>query len=82
MDWAYASDEAVKLVAEIVGSPIDIIEAVRTKYAHKDFAQMREVKGLDISMSDAVTFRYIAAPLSNEQIATLFQIEALRPANR
>jgi NitT/TauT family transport system substrate-binding protein len=32
------------------------------------------ISGLDTVMADGVAFKFLAAPLSNEQIAQLFQI--------
>jgi hypothetical protein len=32
------------------------------------------IEGLDLAMADAVRFKYIAAPLSKEQLATLILV--------
>ena len=79
LDWAYASPEAVKVVAKMVGASEEVVEETRSKHTLKQQLQPYDMHGLDRSMQDAIEFKYISAPLTREQQAELFQIGPLLP---
>ena len=81
-DWAYASPEAVKIVAETFSIAPDIIEEVRTKYTTRALTQLGEIKNLQQTIKDAVEFKYLSAPLTGEQQRNLFQLDAVRPVGK
>jgi NitT/TauT family transport system substrate-binding protein len=73
VDWMYSSPEALKIYVEYSGLPDNIVQRV-LKLIPKDALQTDEVKGLDDIMADAVTQKFLSAPLSPDQIKELVQI--------
>jgi NitT/TauT family transport system substrate-binding protein len=74
LDWMYAGDDALKAYAAFANIPFATAKQVRDEFFPKDILQPEHVMGLDALMADAVTFKYIAAPLSKDQIADLIRI--------
>lgn len=74
LDWMYAGDDALKAYAAFANIPFATAKQVRDEFFPKDILQPEHVIGLDALMADAVTFKYIAAPLSKDQIADLIRI--------
>lgn len=76
VDWMYSGDDALKAYAAFAGISFETARQVRDEFFPKEILQPERVKGLDALMADAVTFKYIAAPLTKEQIADLIRIPA------
>jgi NitT/TauT family transport system substrate-binding protein len=74
LDWMYAGDDALKPYAAFANIPLATAKQVRDEFFPKDILQPEHVMGLDALMADAVTFKYIATPLSKDQIADLIRI--------
>jgi NitT/TauT family transport system substrate-binding protein len=73
VDWMYSSPEALKIYGEYSNLPDSIVQRV-VKLVPKDSVQTDEVKGLNDIMADAVTQKFLAAPLTPDQIKELVQI--------
>jgi NitT/TauT family transport system substrate-binding protein len=73
VDWMYSSPDALKVYSEYSNLPANIVQRV-LKLIPKEALQTGEVKGLDDIMADAVTQKFIAAPLTPDQIKELIQI--------
>ena len=73
IDWMYSSPDALKIYGEYSGLPADIVQRV-VKLIPKEAVQTEEVKGLDDVMADAVTQKFLAAPLTPDQVKELVQI--------
>jgi NitT/TauT family transport system substrate-binding protein len=74
VDWMYSSPEALKVYAEYSNLPDNIVRRV-LQLIPKDALQTDEVKGLDAVMADAVTQKFLSAPLTPDQIKELVQIQ-------
>jgi NitT/TauT family transport system substrate-binding protein len=74
VDWMYSSPEALKVYGEYSGLPDNIVQRV-LKLIPKEALQTDEVKGLDSVMADAVAQKFLAAPLTPDQIKELIQIQ-------
>jgi ABC-type nitrate/sulfonate/bicarbonate transport system substrate-binding protein len=74
VDWMYAGDEPLKMYAEFAGVPLEIARQVRERFFPKSLLVPDRLTGLDALMADAVTFKYLAEPLSNEQLGELIRI--------
>jgi NitT/TauT family transport system substrate-binding protein len=74
VDWMYAGDDALKSYAVFAGISLATAKQVRDEFFPKDILQPERIMGLDALMADAITFKYISAPLSKEQIADLIRI--------
>jgi len=73
VDWMYSSPDALKIYGEYSGLPDSIVQRV-IKLIPKEALQTEQVKDLDGVMADAVTQKFLAAPLTPDQIKELVQI--------
>jgi NitT/TauT family transport system substrate-binding protein len=73
VDWMYSSPDALKIYGEYSGLPDNIVQRV-LKLVPKESLQTDEVKGLDAIMADAVTQKFLSAPLTPDQVKELVQI--------
>jgi NitT/TauT family transport system substrate-binding protein len=71
VDWMYADHAAVKAFAEWAHVPEAIARLAPDDYYPKNNVLPDRIEGLELAMADAVAFKYIAAPLSQEQLAKL-----------
>src|SRR5207237_9257743 len=72
--WMYADPAAVKAYAAFAGVPEAIATMVRDEFYPRDGLDPDRISGLDAVMADAVSFKYLPAPLTGEQIAQLIVI--------
>ena len=73
VDWMYSSPEALKIYGEYSGLPPNIVQRV-LKLVPKEALQTDQVMGLDGIMVDAVTQKFLAAPLTPDQVKELVQV--------
>jgi NitT/TauT family transport system substrate-binding protein len=73
VDWMYSSPDALKIYGEYSNLPPNIVLRV-LKLIPKEALQTDQVKGVDAIMADAVTQKFLAAPLTPDQLAELIQI--------
>jgi NitT/TauT family transport system substrate-binding protein len=79
IDYMYGGDpQAIKDYAEFVDVPEPLAKRVRDDFFPKSLVWPDRIKGLDTLMVDAVTLKFISAPLSQEQLADLVRIPAAR----
>jgi NitT/TauT family transport system substrate-binding protein len=74
VDWMYSSPEALKVYGEYSGLPDNIVQHV-LKLIPKEALQTDEVKGIDSVMADAVSQKFLPAPLTPDQLKELIQIQ-------
>jgi NitT/TauT family transport system substrate-binding protein len=74
VDWMYSSPEALKVYGEYSGLPDSIVQRV-LKLIPKEALQTGEVKGIDDIMADAVTQKFLSAPLTPDQLKELIQVQ-------
>jgi NitT/TauT family transport system substrate-binding protein len=74
VDWMYSSAEALKVYGEYSGLPDNIVQRV-LKLIPKEALQTDEVKGIDSVMADAVSQKFLSAPLTPDQLKQLIQIQ-------
>jgi len=73
VDWMYSSPEALKVYGEYSGLPEGIVQRV-LKLIPKEALQTDQIMGIDDLMTDAVAQKFIAAPLTPDQLKELVQI--------
>jgi NitT/TauT family transport system substrate-binding protein len=73
VDWMYSSPDALKIYGEYSGLPDSIVQRV-LKLIPKEALQTDQIKDLDGVMADAVTQKFLAAPLTPDQVKELVQI--------
>jgi NitT/TauT family transport system substrate-binding protein len=71
VDWMYADQAAVKAFAEWAHVPEAIARLAPDDYYPKNNVLPDRIEGIELAMTDAVAFKYIAAPLSQDQLARL-----------
>jgi NitT/TauT family transport system substrate-binding protein len=74
VDWMYADKAAVKAFADWARIPEAIARLAPEDYYPKNNVLPDRIEGLDLAMADAVSFKYIAMPLTKEQLATLILV--------
>ncbi|MCQ8783063.1 ABC transporter substrate-binding protein [Mangrovibrevibacter kandeliae] len=74
VDWMYSSDEALKIYADFAGTDEKTARRIRDEFFPKSLIDPDEMKGLDQIMADAVTYKTLSQPLSDDQLKTLIQI--------
>jgi NitT/TauT family transport system substrate-binding protein len=71
VDWMYSDKAALKAFADWAHVPESIAQTVPEDFYPKNNVLPDRIEGLDQAMADAVSFKYIAAPLSKDQLAKL-----------
>jgi len=74
LDWMYSDPAALKTYADFAGVTEAKAQRIRDEYFTKAALSPDQIVGLDLIMPEAVNLKFIAAPLSKEQIAELIQI--------
>jgi len=74
VDWMYADKAAIKAFADWARVPEDIARLAPDDFYPKSNVLPDRIEGLDLAMADAVSFKYIPAPLTKDQLATLIQV--------
>jgi NitT/TauT family transport system substrate-binding protein len=64
IDWAYSYPGAIEHYAEIAKVPRALAQQTRDEFFPKEALQLAEVKGLDVTLKQALEFKYITAPMS------------------
>src|SRR5215471_13278837 len=77
VDWMYADPAALRIYGEFSGMPDAVVQRVRPLMP-KDSMATEHVVGVDQIMADAVQNRFLAAPLTREQLAELIRTDELQ----
>ena len=72
----YGDAAGLEAYAKFSGAPVAIARQVRDEFYPKDGLVVDRISGLDAVMADGVANRYLAAPLTKEQLGALFQVPA------
>lgn len=74
LDWMYSDPAALKTYEEFSGVSQALMGRVRDEYFPKATLWPDEVKGVDVTLADAVKNKFLAKPLTPEQVKELIQI--------
>jgi NitT/TauT family transport system substrate-binding protein len=75
IDYLYSDNpQVIKDYAEFAGVTETVAKRVRDEFFPKSLVDPDEIKGLDQIVPEAVTLKYTAKPLTQEQLAELIQI--------
>src|SRR5215468_4068856 len=64
IDWAYSDPRAIDNYAEIAKVPRPLAQRTRDEFYPKESLQLAEVKGLDMTLKQALEFKYITTPMN------------------
>jgi NitT/TauT family transport system substrate-binding protein len=77
IEYMYGSNpQAIKDYAEFVNVPEPLAKKVRDEFFPKSLVWPGEIKGLESLMEEAVTLKFIPAPLTKQQQAELVRLQA------
>ncbi len=80
LDWVYATPEGIKAYAAWSSISEGTARRALQEFLPKAAVDPDRISGIDDVMADAVTFKYIAAPLSKAQLDELIQIPERKAA--
>src|SRR5947209_7275272 len=64
IDWAYSDRAAIDNYAEIAKVPRALAQQTRDGFFPKQSLQLAEAKGLEVTLKQALEFKYIASPMT------------------
>jgi NitT/TauT family transport system substrate-binding protein len=76
LDWMYSDPAAIKAYAEWVGISETLARDVRDQFYPKENLRLDRLSGLDDAMADAVSLKFLPAPLTKAQQDELFKYYA------
>ena len=74
--WLYTNPAALDAYATWAGTTPAMAKRVREEFYPETNLDPDRIIGLDALVADAVTYKYLAAPLTAEQLKTLVQVPA------
>ena len=74
IDWAYQNPRAVEIFAQNMKLALPIARKAVDEFYPRAGLQIGEIKGLDLTLKDALDYKYIPAAKSEQEIAGLFDI--------
>jgi NitT/TauT family transport system substrate-binding protein len=79
LEWMYSAPDAIKFYAEWARISESIARMTRDEFIPQDLANPDKVSGLDTAMADAMTYKFISKPLSQEELNRFIQLQ--KPLN-
>ncbi len=76
LDWMYSDPAALKAYAEWVGISEALAKDVRDQFYPKENLRLDRLSGIDEAMADAVSLKFLPAPLTKSQTEDLFKYYA------
>jgi NitT/TauT family transport system substrate-binding protein len=73
IDWMYSDPLAIKLYAEKIGKPEDLVVRSRTEFHPRSALNPDRISDIEGVMADAVALKFLDAPLTKQQLAEFFQ---------
>ena len=74
IEWMYASDEALKVYADFAEVTVEEARLIRKDFDPREMVEPDQVQGLPDLMKDAITLKYLTAPLTADQLKDLVRI--------
>jgi NitT/TauT family transport system substrate-binding protein len=76
LDWMYSDAAALKAYAEWVNVPETLAKDVRDQFYPRENLRLDRLSGIDEAMTDAVSMKFLPAPLTKAQQDELFKYYA------
>ncbi len=74
IEWMYGGDEALKVYADFAEVTVEEARLIRKEFDPREMVEPDKVMGMPDLMKDAITLKYINAPLTDAQVADLVRI--------
>ena len=81
IEWSYANPKAIDYFAETAKVPRDIARQAVEEFYPREALQTGEIKGLDLTLKDALQYKYISSAMTPKNVAGLIDI-VYRPPGR
>lgn len=78
IDAMYSDDDVMKSYAEFAGIPEAVARQTRDQFFPKDAIDPSRIRGLEAVMDDGVRFKFMAAPLSPDQVKQVVALDQLQ----
>jgi NitT/TauT family transport system substrate-binding protein len=75
IDWMYSDPAAIKAYAEWVNVPEALARRVRDEFYPRENLDPDRIAGIDQAVTDAIELKFLAAPLTKEQLDRFFQLQ-------
>jgi NitT/TauT family transport system substrate-binding protein len=76
IDWMYSDPAAMKVYEEFSGVRHELMAKIRDPYFPKSTLLPDQIRGLDLVLADSLKNKFIAKPLTAEQVKDMIQIPA------
>ena len=76
IDWAYSSPDALATYADIAKVPVELARVTRDDFYPRESLQLGEVRSLQLTLEQALAFKYVTQPLAPKDVAGLFDLLA------
>jgi NitT/TauT family transport system substrate-binding protein len=76
VEWAYSSPDALSNYAAIAKVPVDQATMTREGFYPKEALQLAAIKGIEVTLQQALDFKYITKPMTKEDVVPLFDMLA------
>ncbi|MEW5421123.1 ABC transporter substrate-binding protein [Amorphus sp. 3PC139-8] len=73
IDWAYDTDEAVEMWAQMHDVSVEVAKAARDRGYPRSAMVLKPVSGVDLSIEQAVASRRLDAPLTDAQVTEMLK---------
>ena len=74
IDWMYADPKALQMYSEKLKQPVEILAESLKEFHPKEALQTAQMADLDGIVKDAVSLKFLDAPMTKEQLAEFLQI--------
>lgn len=75
IEWLYSGDEGLEAYAKLANVSVDTARMVRDEFDTRDYVDPDKMLGVGDLMKEAVEFKFLDAPLTEEQLDELIMIE-------
>jgi NitT/TauT family transport system substrate-binding protein len=74
IDWAYSNPKSIDYFAEFSKAPRDIAKQAVDEFFPKEALQIGEIKNLDMTLKDALQYKYITSPMTPKDVEGMIDI--------
>jgi len=78
VDWMYSDPKAVEMYSKKINRPVEMLKESMAKFQPKEALQSDHFADLDGAVRDAVKLKFLASPLTKEQLSELIQIPPVK----
>jgi len=75
LDWMYTSPDAIKVYSEFAGVSPEVATLTREQFFPKSALDPDQIIGLESVMEDGVKLKFLAGPLTKQQLETAVQLQ-------